>query len=50
MERLMLHCGHYCDYCLTRWQAATMFDYSFLLAVIIAGAWLLTRQQSQSVR
>jgi hypothetical protein len=50
MERLIGHCGHYCDFCLARWQAATVFDYSILLTVIIAGGWLLSRLQSQSVR
>jgi hypothetical protein len=54
MERLIGHYvghyGHYCDFCLARWEAATMFDYSILFTVIVAGGWLLSRRQSQSVR
>jgi hypothetical protein len=49
MERLVGHYGRYCEYCVARWEAATMFDYSILLAVIITVGWLLSRLQSKSV-
>jgi len=55
MDRFIGHFGHYCnygyycDYCLARWKAATMFDYSILLVVIIVGGWLASRLQSRSV-
>jgi hypothetical protein len=49
MDRFIGHYGHYCDYCLARWEAATMFDYSILLAVIIISGWLTSRLQSQSL-
>ena len=50
MDRFISHYGQYCDFCLARWEAATMFDYSVLLAVIITGGWLTSRLQSQSLR
>jgi hypothetical protein len=36
-----------CDYCLTRWQAATLFDYGVMAVMIITGGWLTSRLQSR---
>ncbi len=47
MEHFIGHYGSYCDYCLTRWQAATTVDYCMLLTVIITGGWLTSRLQSR---
>lgn len=47
MEHFIGHYGPYCDYCLARWQAATMFDYCMLLAMIVTGGWVTSRMQSR---
>jgi hypothetical protein len=47
MDRLIGHYGPYCDYCLARWEAATLFDYSIVLALIITGGWVTSRMQSR---
>jgi hypothetical protein len=47
MDRFIGHYGPYCDYCLARWEAATLFDYSIVLVMIIASGWLTSRMQSR---
>ena len=47
MDRLIGHYGPYCDYCLARWEAATLFDYGVVLVMIITGGWLTSRLQSR---
>jgi hypothetical protein len=47
MEHFIGHYGPYCDYCLARWQAATILDYCTLLALIVTGGWLTSRMQSR---
>jgi hypothetical protein len=47
MERFIGHYGPYCDYCLARWQAATLFDYLILLAMIASAGWVASRLQSR---
>jgi hypothetical protein len=47
MDRLIGHYGPYCDYCLARWEAATLFDYSMVLVLIITGGWVTSRMQSR---
>jgi hypothetical protein len=47
MERLIGHYGPYCEYCLARWEAATLFDYGVVLVMIITGGWLTSRLQSR---
>jgi hypothetical protein len=47
VEHFIGHYGPYCDYCLARWQAATMFDYCMLLAMIVTGGWVTSRMQSR---
>jgi hypothetical protein len=44
MEHFILYS---CDYCLTRWQAATLFDYGVMAVMIITGGWLTSRLQSR---
>jgi hypothetical protein len=50
MDRFIGHYGHYCDYCLARWEAATTFDYCVLLVMIVTGGWLTSRMQSWQSR
>jgi hypothetical protein len=47
MEHFIGQYGTYCEYCLTRWQAATVFDYTVLLVMIVTGGWVTSRLQSR---